>query len=110
MNWYTTRCLFKSMQDQRRSRDGQLVEYRYFLIQATDDTSAVHRAWKIAKSKEHTYVSDSGAKVTWILAKVLDVKEILAKELVEGTEVYYTYSQTKTQSKPESHRPKRSGG
>jgi hypothetical protein len=92
MNWYTARCLFRSEHENGFNRRRQLVEYRYFLLRAKDDKSASKKARTLAKSKEHSYLNASGVRVSWTLERVIDIKEILANRLSEGTEVYYKYS------------------
>jgi|SRR5690242_728083 Domain of unknown function (DUF4288) len=92
MNWYTARCLFRSEHENASQRRDQLIEYRYFLLRAKDDKSARTKAAALAKKKEHSYKNALGTRVNWILEDVLDIKEILASRLAEGTEVYYKYS------------------
>jgi len=92
MNWYTARCLFRSEYENGPTRRKQLVEYRYLLLRAKDDKSASKKAKTVAKRKEHSYLNPSGVKVSWILEKVTDIKEIMANRLSEGIEVYYEYS------------------
>jgi hypothetical protein len=90
MNWYTAKCLFRCVVQGKRP-DDLLRECTYFLVRAKDNRDALKRAAAIAKSKQHSYVNQYGGKVEWIFERVLNVKEILAQELDEGTEIYYTY-------------------
>jgi hypothetical protein len=92
MNWYTAECLFRSVLRGKPARSIQLLERRYFLLKAADDQSAKSNALKLAKKKQHSYLNADGIKVEWILEKVIDVKEIVDKELSEGTEVFHKYS------------------
>jgi|GEM_PF-6873300 hypothetical protein len=90
MAWYTAECLFRS-QIEGGSADDELWEYRYFLVQAPDDDSAKTRAYEIAKRAEHSYPNASGATVSWLLAEVLNISEIIQEVLGEGTELFHKY-------------------
>lgn len=92
MNWYTARCLFKSVHVRQRMIRKQLVEYRYILVRATDDRAAIIRASELARKKQHSYLNPQGVKVKWVLEKVVETSEILAKEITEGTDLYHRYA------------------
>jgi hypothetical protein len=91
MNWYTAECVFRSVHHGGSAKGRQLLERRYFLLKADDDESANKKARKLAKNKQHSYSNPDGIRVKWVLERVVDVKQILAKKLSEGTEVYYEY-------------------
>jgi hypothetical protein len=92
MNWYTARCLFRSVHLGKPKRRRQLIEYRYILVKASGDKTATIRARQLAKKEEHSYRNLHGVKVKWVLERVLEVTEILAREIAEGTEVYHQYA------------------
>jgi hypothetical protein len=92
MNWYTAECSFRSVLRGKPAKSTQLLEHRYFLLKAADDKSAKTNALELAKKKQHSYLNADGTKVEWVLEKVIDVKEIVDKELSEGTEVFHKYS------------------
>lgn len=46
-------------------------------------------------------MNGDGVKVEWILEKVIEVKEILDKQLSEGTEVFHTYSNRRVKKRRE---------
>lgn len=89
MNWYTAECLFRSVHE--NSNASQLLELRYFLLTAEDDESAKNKALELARRKQHSFVNVEGIVVEWIFQELVDVKEVLSKEISEGTEVYYKY-------------------
>jgi 5-formaminoimidazole-4-carboxamide-1-beta-D-ribofuranosyl 5'-monophosphate synthetase len=92
MQWYTAICIFRCIvagEKKRRSR--VLFERRYLLLKANSDEAAVRRAGYFAKKRQHTYRNAKGQSVKWVLEKILDVKEVISKDLIEGTEVYHEY-------------------
>ena len=91
MNWYPAECVFRSVHHDGSAKGKQLLERHYFLLKADDDESANKKARELAKNKQHSYSNPDGIRVKWVLERVVDVKQILANKLSEGTEVYYQY-------------------
>jgi hypothetical protein len=92
MSWYTAECLYRSVLRGRHVKGMQLLEHRYFLLKASDFQSAKNNAHELATKKQHSYLNADGIKVEWVLEKVVDVKEIVDKQLSEGTEVFHKYT------------------
>jgi hypothetical protein len=81
--WFAVRLLFESNQS--------ICEERIVLVRASDVDEAEQRAKKIAVSGEHEYANVAEEVVGWRFAEILDVIELLDKELIEGSEVYHHF-------------------
>jgi hypothetical protein len=89
MPWYVAECLYYA--DTNPTAREQLGEYRYFLVEASNDEAAIIKSWQLGRNREHSYVSADETEVKWLLESVVDVKEILDETLSEGTELYHKY-------------------
>jgi len=65
-----------------------LYEESIVLVDAISEEDALEEAIKLGIADESTYFDDGGAKITWTTLHVVDVKEVLAEEMVAGETLY----------------------
>lgn len=90
--WYTAKCLYWAEHNGPEPPHLPLYETRYLLISAPDEDGAMEKALQIAKDRQHSYLNQYGATVSWKLKQVLEVKEIFNFELKDGMEIYHEYT------------------
>ena len=89
--WFTAKCIYVSEHSGIEPPHEILREHRYFLVSGQDEVEAERKVHRIAIEREHSYVNEFGATVTWKLECTQDVKEIFDFELRDGLEVYHEY-------------------
>lgn len=94
--WYTAKCCYRAVHAGDEPVSEPLYEYRYFLVRGSDEEDAMTRALKLAESKQHSYLNQFDATVSWRFEGVIDLKEIFDFELKEGLELYHEYFGSKT--------------
>jgi hypothetical protein len=88
MPWFAAKCKFLSLHTGNEPEHENLGEYRYFLVQAANEQKGMEAPVAMAKTKEHSFENVYGATVTWAFEGVLELKEILDKQPISGTELY----------------------
>jgi Domain of unknown function (DUF4288) len=88
LSWYTARCHFRSEITGKRKYGTQLWEESFFLVHATSKKHAERRAKQLAQREQVKYKNFAGEIVSWKFATLIDVRELIASRLGDGTEVY----------------------
>ena len=84
--WYSVEALFRC--DVEDETDDILYDRTIFLIDADKDEKLVSKkALQTARKFQHSYES-LGKKVSWKLVKVLQIQNLVIKELHDGVEVF----------------------
>ena len=74
MNWYAACCFYTTSIKGKAVKRGELSEYRYFLLRASNDSGARAKALRMGKSKRHSYKNAAGQEVRWIFRKLVHAR------------------------------------
>ena len=84
--WYSVQALFRcNVQDEL---ENILFEKSIFLINVDDGQDVSEKAEQVAKSFEHQYKNDESKDVLWVFVKILEIQNLVEKELYDGIEVF----------------------
>lgn len=81
-----------------------LLENLLFLVRDVDEASALSKAGRIAKEKEHSYENSEGQRVVWSFLKLLEVTETVDQQFGDGAEIKSTMSGGETHQAGEGAR------
>ncbi len=88
--WFIAEAVFRaSIQGGDAERD-PLEEDLLFLVRDIDASSAVAKAEKIARGKEHSYKNAKGECVVWSFSRLIEVKEMVDQRFEDGAEIKST--------------------
>lgn len=92
-SWYSARLLIEMTID-GLNPPKPLFEESVIIFKMPDNatTSAIRkRVGQLGKKASHHYKNEDGEVVRWTFQEVLEVQQIMAEELTDGTEVYYRW-------------------
>jgi hypothetical protein len=87
--WYSAKLLFESAID-GEAREQPLCEESIRILLEENEESARAKAEAIGRGAEHEYQNDAGEIVSWRFVSVLEVQDLSAASLEDGTEVFST--------------------
>src|SRR5438477_5301081 len=90
--WFIAEALFQAAVQTGDTNWEPLVEDLLFLVHDIDEPSAMAKAEKIARRKEHSYKNSKGQCVVWSFARLVEVKEIIDQRFEDGAEIRSTLS------------------
>ena len=86
MSWYTAKVLFRC----DVAGKPHSFEESYLLVRANSQAAAFRAAEHVAKAREGSYHNMYGQKVHESLVCVVNVQEVVERDLSQGVEVYST--------------------
>ena len=87
--WYSVEALFRC--DVQGETRNVLYDKIIFLIKVKvkdDEKKALKKAKHMARKFENTYKNHLGEKVSWKLVKVLQIQNLVKKNIYDGMEVF----------------------
>ena len=94
MEWYSARILYQSLVDDdvdEASEGAVLFEEKLLIFSCRERSNVREQLAALAKKNEESYQNAEGNQVTWVLREILEVQEIMAESVGDGTEVFYRY-------------------
>jgi|GEM_PF-1292584 len=90
MKWFSALVIQEATHPEEQNQS-PLFEADVILINAVTEDEARKKAEEIGKSSQHEYLNAYGHRVAWVFKEVLDIKEVDAERIGDGTEVYYVF-------------------
>jgi hypothetical protein len=88
-SWFSVKLLFESVID-GKAQEQPLCEESIRVLLEENEESARTKAEAIGRGAEHEYQNDAGETVSWRFVSVLEVQDLSAASLEDGTEVFST--------------------
>ncbi len=89
--WYSVRVLYRSAIGRKGASSARtLLEESVFVFRSMP-SSAAAKARKVARQSQHSYKNVYGEKVKWKLHQVLEIVEVMDRQVTDGTEIYYRF-------------------
>jgi len=88
-NWYFVSVVYRA--SVRGNSPPILFERRVFLVAAPNVVVAKQVGQAVAVSSELGYKNEFGEFISWKLECIEDVQELFDKNIVTGTQVYWSY-------------------
>lgn len=85
MSWYLARLLMKSSINYD---SGSLFMEEFVLTRADSYDEAYAKASNKGVTMEHSYLNERGETIYWSFQCVLEIKEVIDDEILDGTEIY----------------------
>ena len=89
LGWFAVGLVFESINPD--TEEGLALEQRIVVLKAADEVAARERAGQLGRDGQMEYESADGNPVRWLFRGIGDVKTLIDDEIVDGTEVYYSY-------------------
>lgn len=93
MTWYSVRILYERLieEDTTMVERDAFFEERVFMLSAEPEEDVLERTQALAREKELTFDNVEGNRVDWRLHEILEIQELDADNIGDGTEVYYRH-------------------
>ena len=88
MNWYVAEAVFNSIIDGAEDSYTPLIERSWFLVSADDESLAQAKAVALAEKRLDAYDNPAGERVRWVFQRIERLREVMDRELQDGTEVW----------------------
>lgn len=90
--WYSGRLLFERVFDDTAKANAEaFFEEKLVVFRCEETGYIVDKLTALAKKQEEDFDNDEGNRVRWLFREILEVQEILAYEIGDGTEVWYRH-------------------
>ena len=93
MEWYSARKLYEFVheEDDRPPEADALWEEKLFVFSCDEDDDFDEKLAALGKEEEGEYENALGKRVAYTFREVLEVQEIMAESVGDGTEVFYRF-------------------
>ena len=90
--WYSGRLLYESLHgEEDEPPEEALFEEIVVVFRCEEEDDIVSKLTALAKTHEQEYVAAAGNTVRWVFREILEIQDISAYAIEDGTEVYFRW-------------------